>query len=122
KLPGRMTGLMSGGVDRTRSSYGGNQLYSSQGGWHMAMGLGMPVGEKGAFGTAAGIAEGESSPSGDSNRSRTTMAAAYASVPLGEGFYVGGLVSAESSRASLDRMSNDGMRRVALRRRASGNA
>ena len=108
KLPGRMTGFVSGGVDRTRSSYGGDQLYASQGGWHMAMGLEMPLGAKGAFGTAAGIAEGESSPDGDSDRSRTTMAAAYAAVPLGGGFYVGGLVSAESSHASTDRASSDG--------------
>lgn len=108
KLPGRLTGFVSGGVDRTRSSYGGDELYASQGGWHMAMGLEMPLGDKGAFGTAAGIAEGESSPSGDHNRSRTTMAAAYASMPLGDGFYVGGLVAAESSRASLDRQSTDG--------------
>ena len=108
KLPGRMTGFVAGGVDRSTSSYGGNQLYGSQGGWHMAMGLEMPLGEDGAFGTAAGFAEGESSPSGDHNRSRTTMAAAYASMPLGEGFYVGGLVSAETSRASTDRSTTDG--------------
>lgn len=107
-LPGRMTGFMSGGVDRTRSSYGGDQLTASQGGWHMAMGLEMPLGDNGAFGTATGFAEGESSPNGDHNRSRTMMAAAYAAMPLGDGFYVGGLVSAESSRASLDRNSTDG--------------
>jgi hypothetical protein len=108
KLPGRMTGFVSGGVDRTRSSYGGDQLYASQGGWHMAMGLEMPLGVKGAFGTAAGFAEGESAPGGDHDRSRTTMAAAYAAMPLGGGIYVGGLVSAESSRASLDRTASDG--------------
>ena len=108
KLPGRMTGFMSGGVDRTSSSYGGNELYASQGGWHMAMGLEMPLGADGAFGTATGIAEGASSPNGDSNRSRTMMAAAYAAMPLGDGFYVGGLVSAESSRASMERASTDG--------------
>ena len=109
KLPGRMTGFISGGVDRTRSSYGGEMLYGSQGGWHMAMGLEMPLGDKGAFGTAVGIADGESTPGGDSDRSRTTMAAAYAAMPLGDGFYVGGLVSAESSRASMERNSSDGI-------------
>jgi subtilase-type serine protease len=108
KLPGRMTGFIAGGIDRTASSYGGKSAYASQGGWHMAMGLEMPLGADGKFGTAAGIAEGESSPNGDSNRSRTTMAAAYAAMPLGDGFYVGGVVAAESSRASMERMSTDG--------------
>jgi subtilase-type serine protease len=107
-LPGRMSGFIAGGVDRTASSYGGQNAYSSQGGWHMAMGLEMPLGANGKFGTAAGIAEGESSPNGDSNRSRTTMAAAYAAMPLGDGFYVGGVVAAEASRTSLERMSTDG--------------
>lgn len=108
KLPGRLTGFVSGGIDRTASSYGGKQLYASQGSWHMAMGLEMPFGDKGTLGTAVGLAEGESSPAGDRNRSRTTMAAAYAAMPLGDGFYVGGMASAESSRASIDRLSTDG--------------
>ena len=114
KLPGRLTGFVAGGVDRSSSSYGGQQLYNSQGGWHMAMGLEMPLGDDGAFGTAAGFAEGESSPAGDRNVSRTTMAAAYASMPLGKGFYVGGLVSAESSRASTDRAATDGNQMLRL--------
>ena len=107
-LPGRMTGFVSGGIDRSSASYGGQSADASQGGWHMAMGLEMPLGAEGAFGTAAGVAEGESSPSGDHNVSRTTMAAAYAAMPLGKGFYVGGLVSAETSRASTDRAATDG--------------
>jgi subtilase-type serine protease len=36
------------------------------------------------------------------------MAAAYAAMPLGDGFYVGGVVAAEASRTSLERMSTDG--------------
>jgi uncharacterized protein with beta-barrel porin domain len=103
-----MTGFVSGGVDRTQSSYGYDNDRSEQGGWHMAMGLETPIGDNAAFGTAVGFAEGESSPGGDSNRSRTSMAAAYAAVDLGDGFYAGALVAAEMSRASIDRQSTDG--------------
>lgn len=103
-LPGEMTGFVSGGTDRTRASYGHND----QGGWHMAMGLESPLGSNASFGTAVGFAEGESSPGNDSNESRTSMAAAYAAVDLGDGFYAGGLVAAESSRASIGRESTDG--------------
>ena len=107
-MPGRMSGFVSGGVDRTASSYGSRDADASQRGWHMAMGVEMPLGEDGAIGAASGIADGQSSPGGEHGRSRTTMAAAYASMPLGDGFYVGGLVAAEWSRASLDRLSTDG--------------
>lgn len=107
KLPGGMTGFIAGGIDRSRSSYGDSNGALGQGSWHMAMGLEMPVGNA-TVGTAAGFAEGQSTPGADSNRSRTTMAAAYASLPLGGGFYAGGLLSAESARADIARQSTDG--------------
>jgi uncharacterized protein with beta-barrel porin domain len=106
-LPKGITGFVSGGLERTRSTYG-EKSYSGQGAWHMAMGLEMPLGE-GRIGTAAGYAEGASTPGGDSNRSKTTMAAAYAAMPVGDGFYVGGMFSAETARAALERNSYDGI-------------
>ncbi len=107
-LPGKLTGFVSGGIERTRSTYGDRGYKAGNGGWHMAMGLETPLGENGTLGTAVGMAEGASSPAGDNNRSRTTMAAAYAATPLGDGFYVGGMLSAETSRASVERLSTDG--------------
>lgn len=111
-LPGNLTGFVSGGVERTRSSYG-DRYAAGQGAWHMASGLEMPLGD-GRIGTAAGYAEGASSPGNDSNRSRTTMAAAYASMPVGNGFYVGGVLSAETARTTMDRSSYDGVTALRL--------
>ncbi len=108
KLPGRMSGFITGGVDRTSSSYTSDH-FGGQGGSYVAMGLEMPAIGKLTIGTAAGFAEAESTPGSDSNRTRTTMAAAYAALPLGGGAYVGGLLSTESVTTSLDRVSTDGV-------------
>lgn len=106
-LPGKLSGFVSGGLERTRTSYGNTASAAGQGAWHMAAGLEMPLGE-GMIGTAAGFAEGASAPGGDNNRSRTMIAAAYAAAPVGSGFYVGGMLSAETFRAAVERGSHDG--------------
>lgn len=113
-LPGGLTGFVSGGVETAQNSYGGTGADAGQRSIHAAMGLETPLGSHGTLGTAVGYAEGLSSPSGDRSKTRTTQAAAYASLNLGGGAYVGGVLAAEMSSADLNRFSTDGVSTLRL--------
>jgi subtilase-type serine protease len=109
KLGGGISGFVTGSIDQSRSSYGNSRsLGEASRGWHMAMGLEMPVGSNAAVGTAVGYAEGESSPNGDRSENRTSMVAGYGAMSLGGGAYVGGLISAETARVDMRRNAHDG--------------
>jgi len=112
-LPYGMSGFVSGGATATGSSAA---LGSEQRTRHFGMGLEMPVGENGTFGTAFGYSDGFGSLDAGGNRSesRVSQAAAYGNYRLGGGVYVAALGAFETGRLDLDRRTFDGNALLAL--------
>jgi hypothetical protein len=106
-LGSHVSGFVSISGDNVRSSYGDQRGFGSgQHSRYYASGVEAPFGAV-RVGTAVGYAESVSQAGLDSARSKLTQAAAYASVPLGGGAYVGGIVAAEQARSSSNRLGID---------------
>jgi hypothetical protein len=107
--PNGITGFVVTGSDHVRSSYGDSRMADAgQYNRYFASGIEAPMGNA-MVGTAIGYAESSSSAGSDEARSKVTQAAAYASLPVGGGAYVGGVVAAERSSTDVNRLSTDTM-------------
>jgi hypothetical protein len=108
-MPRGMSGFISGGATMNRASYGTGQAnVQAQRSSHVGMGLEMELADGLTVGTAFGIASGFSAPGVDRTEAKTTQVAAYGSYRLGGGAYVGGVASAETSRANFQRNAQTG--------------
>jgi hypothetical protein len=102
-----ISGFMAMGGDNIRSSYGdARQMNAGQHSRYFMTGLEAPMGDV-KVGTAIGYAEATTFAGSDQGTSKVTQAAAYASLPLGKGAYVGGLVAAERATSDSLRLSTD---------------
>ncbi|HEX6072782.1 MAG TPA: autotransporter domain-containing protein [Sphingomicrobium sp.] len=104
---GGLTGFVMTGSDHVRSSYGDMRMGDAgQYNRYFASGLEAPMGQA-IVGTAIGYAESTSNAGFDEAKSKVTQAAAYASLPIGGGAYVGGVVAAERASTDVNRLGTD---------------
>jgi hypothetical protein len=102
-----LTGFVMTGSDHVASSYGDMRMADAgQFNRYFASGLEAPMGEA-IVGTAIGYAESISNAGFDESKSKVTQAAAYASLPIGGGAYVGGVVAAERASTDVNRLGTD---------------
>jgi hypothetical protein len=104
---GGLTGFVVTGSDHVASSYGDMRMADAgQFNRYFASGLEAPMGDA-IVGTAIGYAESSSNAGFDEAKSKVTQAAAYASLPIGGGAYVGGVVAAERASTNVNRLGTD---------------
>jgi len=108
-MGGGLSGFVTMGGDNIRATYGdSHQIDAGQRSRYFASGVEAPFGNA-MVGTAIGYAESTSRTGADIARSKLSQAAAYASLPLGRGAYVGGILAAEQARSESDRLGTDTM-------------
>jgi hypothetical protein len=104
---GGLTGFVMTGSDHVASSFGDmGMAEAGQFNRYFASGLEAPMGND-IVGTAIGYAESSSNAGFDEAKSKVTQAAAYASLPIGGGAYVGGVVAAERASTDVNRLGTD---------------
>jgi hypothetical protein len=116
-LPEHMSGFIDAGVNEAQAVQGDVDL-GERGGrrnWRMAMGLEMDAAENLVIGTAVGMSQGESNIADGNSQVRTSQAAAYAKLALGNHGYLTALGSMATSRISTERSSFDELGATQLR-------
>jgi outer membrane autotransporter protein len=102
-----LSGFVAVGGDTVAASYGGNlRTGAGQHSRYFVSGIEAPFGDA-MVGSAIGYAETESIAGNDEAKSRVSQVAAYASLPVGDRAYVGGIVAAERASTDSNRLTTD---------------